>query len=103
MDPIKDADGNELKLPDLVRAASQEIIRERAMEASNLIKNFLVKSEQVAEQLKTKRMEVTKLEVALNDTLEKLKKLRAGDWSVLKDNQGRTKPDSSQKPAQGGE
>jgi hypothetical protein len=98
MDPILDENDKPIELGDLVKEASQQLLRERRVEASGLIKNLLVKSEQVTKDLKTKRLEVAKLEETLAYTLGKINRLKDGDWSVLKENKGTSKPDPTPKP-----
>ena len=97
MEALIDENGKQIELGDLVKQASAELIRERRIETSGLIKNFLVKIEQVTLQIKTKKEELSKLEKALEDTVAKVKRLREGDWTVLPENNSKSKPDSSQK------
>ncbi len=91
---LTDEDKKEIKLNDLVGEASRELMREKRLEASNLVKSFLLKAESLTYDIKGKKRELEKMEVSLADTLGKIEKLRSGDWSILAQNTKPTKADS---------
>lgn len=96
MQPIKDETGKPIDLSVIVENVARELIEEKKRESSNLIKNLFKKVDDITYQVKTKKRELEKLQMTLSITLEKIERLRKGDWSVLVENTKQTKVDSSQ-------
>lgn len=88
-EPIEDT-----KLEDLVKVASLQLLDERRHEATNLIKNFFQKLEGLSLEVKKLKSELSKKEESLEKTMDKVARLRKGDWSVLAENNGQNKADS---------
>ena len=78
MDPIEGINLNEL-----VKNASLSILRERSDALSHDIKKIFCKADQLSVDIKKLTSELNKKEKALDETLNKIKKLKEGDWSVL--------------------
>ncbi len=88
-EPIEDTN-----LEDLVKEASGELLLERRHAATTLIKNFLMKVEGLTSEIKNLKNQLSKKEESLAKTLEKIKRLKAGDWSLLAENNSSSRPDS---------
>ncbi len=95
-EPIIDENGNEINLSGLFDEAVIETIAVKKREASNLIKNFLMKQEGLVYEVKKLTSELAKKQASLDAVKVKIEKLKKGDWSVLEENKGPTKPDSEQ-------
>lgn len=94
MQPIKDETGNPIELNEIVVQAAKEVFEEKKRESANLIKSFFKKAEELTYQAKTKKRELEKIEQNLTNTLQKIERLRKGDWTVLAENQRQTHVDS---------
>ena len=97
MEPLSDENGNEIKLKDIVEAAARELMSVRRNDHTNLVKGILLRAEQLTFNIKSKKRELAKMEESLEKTLAKIERLKSGDWSVLKENNNQSKPDSETK------
>ena len=86
-----------VKLEDIVTEAATELLVERKRQATSLIKNFLMKVEGVTTEIKQLKRQLESKEETLTKTLDKIERLKKGDWSLLNENSGTTKPDSEHK------
>ena len=97
MEQFKNTQGKDVELKDLVEEAASELLLEKRRGASSLIKNFLMKAEDLTVQVKTKTRELQKVEESLARTLANIEELKKGNWSILKENKGQSKVDSFSK------
>lgn len=83
-----------VNLKDVVEEAATELLVERRHQATSLIKNFLMKVEGVTTEIKQLESQLVGKKETLTKTLDKIERLKKGDWSLLSENSGTTKPDS---------
>lgn len=74
-----------IKLEELVRQASEEVINDKKKNTVGIIKGLILKAEQLKGDLNKLESETGKKRKSLDDTLECLKKAGNGDWSVLQE------------------
>ena len=87
-----------VNLADLVSEASIALIKDRRELATTAIKNYFHKLDGLTAEIKSLKNQLSKKEESQARVLEKIKKLKEGDWSVLKDNQGNKDQNSPQSP-----
>ena len=78
-------------LGNLVTEASNEIIDARRKQAAGIIKQQLQRIEQLVTDISNAEKELKKKRDKLTKAQEKIDKIKAGDWSLLAENNGQTK------------
>ncbi len=75
-------------LTQLVVESAEELVAEKRKRVGGAIKSLLLAAEQMQMEIRRGKQELQKKEEKLTKTLEKVAKLKAGDWSVLQDAKG---------------
>jgi hypothetical protein len=78
MEPIKGID-----LGELVNISSEQLLHDYRVEIGGKIKKLLVKCEVLPRDIKKLETELEKVRKSYKEALDKVEKLKAGDWSVL--------------------
>lgn len=80
-----------VELGDVVAEASKQLIRERYDGTVDLVKKAFERADGLAQAVKKGKQELKKNEEKLEKQLAKIEKLRAGDWSVLTEDNNQDK------------
>jgi hypothetical protein len=76
-------DDQKLDASELVALVSESLFEEKRKEKISLIRVLFLKAEQLQKDIKELDVSKTKKEKSLSDVLEKIEKVKKGDWSVL--------------------
>ena len=88
-----------INLEEVMKEASTEYLLEKKRMSNNVIKKFILKSEYFAERVKWAKKELLEAERKRDDAIEKLSRIRQGDWGVLKDFYKQAEQEEAQKRA----
>ena len=80
MNPVEN-----VNLQSVVGAAATELLDEKRRGVAGIVKQILQRSEQLAGDVKGLESQLAKKRGQLEQSLAKVEKLRAGDWSVLQE------------------
>ena len=72
-----------LNLTDLLEGAASALLTEKRHDAESRIKQILIRQEKLAESIKAAENDLKKLNGKWDKSVAKINKLKAGDWSVL--------------------
>lgn len=75
----------ELELEDLVKQASELVIKERGDRVVGIIRKEILKCEQLKKDIDSSEKELIKKREQLSKSIEILDKARDGDWSLLRE------------------
>jgi len=72
-----------LNLTDLLEGAANALLIEKRHDAESRIKQILIRQEKLAESINATENDLKKLNAKWQKSVAKINKLKAGDWSVL--------------------
>lgn len=73
----------ELNAKELVELVSEELFETKKKEKKSQIRDMFLKQEQLTKEVQQLNKELEKKNKSLNEVVQKIEKLKTGDWSVL--------------------
>lgn len=77
-----------VKIDELVKQATVEIVSEKKANAIRLIKGMLIRREALSHDVKSLKNKLKSKEEKIKKIEDKISRIQAGDWSLLKEDQG---------------